>query len=54
MKELRDAEKLHDPIGIMELRTRGPYEGGTWAFHAATYAFQHYNRRTVAPERRLN
>jgi hypothetical protein len=50
MRELRDTRKLHDEIGILELRSQGPYEGGIWAFHGAAYALSHFNPRTVAPE----
>jgi hypothetical protein len=54
MRELRDTVKLHDPIGIMSLRSHGGYEGGIWAFHGASYGLTHYNPKTVMPEGNLN
>jgi hypothetical protein len=58
LAELRDAEKLHDPIGIMTLRSPqhflgGPFEWTTWPLHCALYALRHYSPKTVPPEGRL-
>lgn len=58
LAELRDAEKLHDPIGIMTLRSPqhflgGPFEWTTWPLHCALYALSHYSPRSCPPEGRL-
>jgi len=58
LAELRDAEKLHDPIGIMTLRSPqhflgGPFEWTTWPLHCALYAQQHYSPKSCPPEGRL-
>ncbi|MEI6503003.1 MAG: beta-galactosidase, partial [Armatimonadota bacterium] len=58
LAELRDAEKLHDPLGLMTLRSPqhflgGPFEWTTWPLHCALYALQHYSPKSVAPEGRL-
>ena len=57
LRELRDAEKLHDPIGMMQLRSpqdhfNGPFEWGIWCMHCAVYALRHYNPKTAAAEGR--
>ena len=54
LRELRDANKLHDPIGIMGLRgawTVGePWEWTIWHIHCALYALRHYSPRVAAAE----
>jgi hypothetical protein len=57
LRELRDAEKLHDAVGMMQLRSpqdyfRGPFEWGIWCMHCAVYALNHYNPKTAAAEGR--
>jgi hypothetical protein len=55
MRELRAAEKEHDPIGIMDLRSvseyfKGAWEDSIWSMHCALYVFHHYSPRVFEPE----
>ncbi len=54
MRELSSAEKQHDPIGILELRS-GAIIGeqpvtSIWDIHAAIYVRQHYSPRIATAE----
>ncbi|HEY3376001.1 MAG TPA: beta-galactosidase [Armatimonadota bacterium] len=58
LRELRDTEKQHDPIGIMELHSRTvlgkPFEWTIWSMHCALFAFKHYSPRVVFDNGRLD
>ena len=54
LRELRDTEKLHDPVGILGLHglpeLGGPFEWGAWNPHLALYVYNHYSPKFVPAE----